>query len=284
MQNSDRYDINLMCECLNVSRAGFYRFFYAGNSGRKERKASICMRIVSIHASDPLLGAPRITLLLHGEGIQIAQSTVSLYMKELGIAAATTQKRFRPKRSKLPAASSPAIVNRAKNVLISSPDAVWTTDITYIRTKAGWAYLSTIIDQFSRRVIAMRMSYSMASRLCCDTLEDALRERSYPVGVIIHSDKGSQYRSSAFVNLAEKRSVIQSFTSIGHSCDENAAQESFHSTLKRECVRGMVFEDLEHAQRVIFRWIGGYYNNSRPHTALGGLTPVAFESTIIGDF
>ena len=122
--------------------------------------------------------------------------------------------RFRPKRSKLPAASSPAIVNRAKNVLISSPDAVWTTDITYIRTKAGWAYLSTIIDQFSRRVIAMRMSYSMASRLCCDTLEDALRERSYPVGVIIHSDKGSQYRSSAFVNLAEKRSVIQSFTSF----------------------------------------------------------------------
>ena len=269
MQNSDRYDINLMCECLNVSRAGFYRFFYAGDSGRKERKASICMRIVSIHASDPFLGAPRITLLLHGEGIQIAQSTVSLYMKELGIAAATTQKRFRPKRSKLPAASS--------------PDAVWTTDITYIRTKAGWAYLSTIIDQFSRRVIAMRMSYS-TSRLCCDTLEDALRERSYPVGVIIHSDKGSQYRSSAFVNLAEKRSVIQSFTSIGHSCDENAAQESFHSTLKRECVRGMVFEDLEHAQRVIFRWIGGYYNNSRPHTALGGLTPVAFESTIIGDF
>lgn len=284
MQNSDKYDINLMCECLHVSRSGFYRFFYASNSERKERKASICMRIVSMHASDPFLGAPRITLLLHGEGIQIAQSTVSLYMKELGIAAATTQKRFRPKRSKLSAASSPAIVNRAKNVPISSPDAVWTTDITYIRTKAGWAYLSTIIDQFSRRVIAMRISYSMSSRLCCDTLEDALRERSYPVGVIIHSDKGSQYRSRTFSNLARKRSVIQSFTSIGHSCDENAAQESFHSTLKRECVRGMVFEDLEHAQRVIFRWIGGYYNNSRPHTALGGLTPVAFESTIIGDF
>ena len=272
-----------MCECLNVSRSGFYRFFYA-SSGRKERKARICMRIVSIHASDPLLGAPRITLLLHGEGIQIAQSTVSLYMKEMGITAATTQKRFRPKRSKLSAASYPAIVNRAKDVLISSPDAIWTTDITYIRTKAGWAYLSTIIDQFSRKVIAMRMSYSMSSRLCCDTLEDALRERSYPIGVIIHSDKGSQYRSRAFANLSRKRSVIQSFTSIGHSCDENAAQESFHSTLKRKCVQGMIFEDLEHARRVIFRWIGGYYNNSRPHTALGGLTPVAFESTIIGDF
>ena len=283
MQNSDRYSISLICKCLNVSRSGFYRFFYASTSGRLERKAAICMRIVSMHTSDPLLGAPRITLLLHGEGIQIAQSTVSLYMKEMGIAAATTQKRFRPEHSKLSAASSPAIVNRAKDALISSPDTVWTTDITYIRTKAGWAYLSTIIDQFSRRVIAMRMSYSMPSRLCCDTLEDALRERSYPVGVIIHSDKGSQYRSRAFVSLASKRSVIQSFTSIGHSCDENAAQESFHSTLKRECVRGMVFEDLEHAQGVIFRWIGGYYNNPRPHTALGGLTPVAFESTIIGD-
>ena len=130
MQNSDKYDISLMCKCLHVSRSGFYRFFYASSSGGKERKVSICMRIVSIHASDSFLGAPRITLLLHGEGIQIAQSTVSLYMKEMGITATTTQKRFRPKRSKLSAASSPAIVNRAKDVIISSPDTVWTTDIT----------------------------------------------------------------------------------------------------------------------------------------------------------
>ena len=101
MQNSDKYDINLMCECLNVSRSGFYRFFYASSGTMKEKKLSACMRILSIHASDPLLGAPRIALLLHGEGIQIAQSTVSRYMKEMGIAAATTQKRFRPKRPKL---------------------------------------------------------------------------------------------------------------------------------------------------------------------------------------
>lgn len=284
MQNSDKYDINLMCECLNVSRSGFYRFFYASNGTMKEKKLAACMRILSIHASNPLLGAPRITLLLHGEGIQIAQSTVSRYMKEMGIAAATTQKRFRPKRPKLSSDSSPAIINRAKEASIISTNTVWTTDITYIRTKAGWAYLSTIIDRYSRMVIAMRMDYSMTSRLCCDTLEDALSARAFPKGVIIHSDKGSQYRSRAFVQLAREHSLIQSFTSIGHSCDENAAQESFHSTLKRECVCGIVFEDLEHAQRVIFRWIGGYYNNSRPHTALRGLTPSAFESTIIGDF
>ena len=114
MQNSDKYDINLMCECLNVSRSGFYRFFYASSGTMKEKKLSACMRILSIHASDPLLGAPRIALLLHGEGIQIAQSTVSRYMKEMGIAAATTQKRFRPKRPKLSSDSSPAIINRAK--------------------------------------------------------------------------------------------------------------------------------------------------------------------------
>ena len=284
MQNSDKYDINLMCECLNVSRSGFYRFFYASSGKMKEKKFSICMRILSLHASDPFLGAPRITLLLHGEGIQIAQSTVSRYMKELGIAAATTQKRFRPKRSKLSPDSSPTIVNRAKDAIINSPNTVWTTDITYIRTKAGWAYLSTIIDRYSRMVIAMNMDYSMSSKLCCSTLEEALLARSFPKGIIIHSDKGSQYRSKAFVQLVRKHSLIQSFTSLGHSCDENAAQESFHSTLKRECVRGIVFEDLEHAKRVIFRWIGGYYNNLRPHTALGGLTPSAFESTIIGDY
>ena len=130
MQNSDKYDINLMCECLNVSRSGFYRFFYASSGKMKEKKFSVCMRILSLHASDPFLGAPRITLLLHGEGIQIAQSTVSRYMKELGITAATTQKRFRPKRSKLSSDRSPAIVNRAKDAIINSPNTVWTTDIT----------------------------------------------------------------------------------------------------------------------------------------------------------
>ena len=161
-----------MCECLNVSRSGFYRFFYASSGKMKEKKFSVCMRILSLHASDPFLGAPRITLLLHGEGIQIAQSTVSRYMKELGITAATTQKRFRPKRSKLSSDRSPAIVNRAKDAIINSPNTVWTTDITYIRTKAGWAYLSTIIDRYSRMVIAMNMDYSMSSKLCCNTLED----------------------------------------------------------------------------------------------------------------
>ena len=104
-----------------------------------------------------------------------------------------------------------------------------------------------------RKVIAMRMSHSMSSMLCCGTLEDALHERGFPSGVIIHSDKGSQYRSRAFAGLAARHSVLQSFTSPGHSCDENAAQESFHATLKRECIHGIVFEDLEHAQRVIFR-------------------------------
>lgn len=142
----------------------------------------------------------------------------------------------------------PPIINRTKGLDDSSADIVWTTDITYIRTKAGCAYLSTIIDRCSRKVIAMRMSYSMSSVLCCGTLEDALHERGFPSGVIIHSDKGSQYRSRAFAGLAARHSVLQSFTSLGHSCDENASQESFHATLKRECIHGIVFEDLEHAR------------------------------------
>lgn len=283
MQNSDKYDISSLCSCLGVSRSGFYRFFLGPQSSRKERKEFICSRIMAINAKDPLLGSPRITLLLHEEGIKTARSTVASYMRQLGISSATTRRKFRHKRSRLPMHGYPPLVNRVKGKTVTSTDVVWTTDITYIRTKMGWAYLSTIIDAFSKKVIAMRMDYSMSSSLCRDTLMDAVKSRGFPKNVIIHSDKGSQYRSKVFTRFAGEHSVIQSFTSIGHSCDENAAQESFHSTLKRECVHGGTFIDLEHARRVIFRWIEGYYNISRPHTALRGLTPLAFELKIKGE-
>lgn len=130
MKNSDRYDINLMCECLHVSRSGFYRFFHSRRKRRKEKRTAICMRILAIHASDPLLGSPRITLLLHEEGIMIAQSSVSRNMKEVGIASSTTHKRFRPRHSRISADACPAIVNMVKDIDISSPNIVWTRDIT----------------------------------------------------------------------------------------------------------------------------------------------------------
>ena len=175
------------------------------------------------------------------------------------------------------------MVNRVKGKTVTSTDVVWTTDITYIRTKMGWAYLSTIIDAFSKKVIAMRMDYSMSSSLCRDTLMDAVKSRGFPKNVIIHSDKGSQYRSKIFTRFASKHSIIQPFTSIGHSCDENADQESFARRSNANASMVGTFIDLEHARRVIFRWIEGYYNISRPHTALRGLTPSAFELKIKGE-
>ncbi len=280
MQNSDKYDISLLCSCLGVSRSGFYKFFLGPQSSRKTKKEFVCSRILAINAKDPLLGSPRITLLLHEEGINIAQSTVAGYMRQIGISSSIPHKKFPHKRSKLSVCGNPPIINRTKDTAVSAINTVWTTDITYIRTTMGWAYLSTIIDSFSRKVIAMRLDCSMTASLCCDTLMDAFVSRGRPKNVIIHSDKGSQYRSKAFTGIAKKHSIVQSFTSIGHSCDENAAQESFHATLKRECVRE-IFTDPDHAERVIFRWIEGYYNKSRPHTALGGLTPCAFEKRIM---
>lgn len=279
MQNSGRFDISLMCRCLGVSHSGFYKHFsYA--SSRKKHKQLVCNAILkSWRDSHYRYGAPRITEDLHEEGIMVAQSAVSRYMSQLGIRCASAKKPLR-KSPKLTSSSHPYIINRVRDIAPEHLNQIWTTDITYIATRRGWAYLSTIIDLYSRMPIAMCIRYSMKADLVIDTYLQAVKARGISRGVILHSDKGSQYRSSRFRSLLRRYGTIQSFTSISHSCDENAVQESFHATLKKELVNGRVYEDIEEAQRDIFAYLQGFFIHKRRHSALGGLTPFEFEAKV----
>ena len=124
------------------------------------------------------------------------------------------------------------IINLIKDINISQPNQVWTTDITYIKLKDNsFVYLSSIIDLYSRKVIAWNIGTNMKT-LVLETLENAFKVRGNPKNVIIHSDKGSQYRSQKFREAILKHHCLFSYTSLNHSCDENANQESFHATLK----------------------------------------------------
>lgn len=279
MQNSDRFDISLMCECLGVSHSGFYRHF-SYTSSREQRKQLVCNAILkSWRDSHHRYGAPRITADLHEEGIMVAQSTVSRYMNQLGIRCASAKKPHH-KSSRLTSVSHPYIINRIKDVVPDHLNQIWTTDITYIATRCGWAYLSTIIDLYSRMPIAMCIRYDMRTDLVIDTYLEAVKARGVSRNVILHSDKGSQYRSLRFRTLLMKNGTIQSFTSINHSCDENAVQESFHATLKKELVAGRIYDDIEEAQRDIFAYLQGFFIHKRRHSALGGLTPFEFEAKV----
>lgn len=277
MKYSDTYSISLMCKCLNISRSSFYHYFYY-SSNNFDKNSHIMSRILSIfYNSKKTYGAPRITAVLNGEGLIISQKTVAKYMRILGLYS-ISKKNFPKRKSSMSEEEKSKIKNLIKDVLVIRPNQVWTTDITYIKTKEdGTVYLSSIMDLFSRRIIAWNVGYNMKKELVLETLENALFIRNYPKNIIIHSDKGSQYRSYAFRDLIVKHNCLYSYTSLNHSCDENANQESFHATLKKEWLYSYSFNTINDVRRACFEYIEGFYNTSRIHSSLGFLSPLNFE-------
>ena len=277
MRNSDIFSISLMCKVLCVSRASFYHHFYYSKSDNS--KSDIYSRILSIYFnSKRTYGSPRITSVLNKEGLNISVKTVGKYMRILGICSIVKLK-FPKRKNKMSDKEKSLIVNLIKDLDVSFLNQVWVTDITYIKTKDdSWVYLSSIIDLYSRKVIAWNVGYNMKKELVILTLENAFINRGYPKNVIIHSDKGSQYRSFAFRNLVVKNSCLFSYTSLNHSCDENPHQESFHATLKKEWLYHQSFNNLYDVKRACFEFIEGFYNTQRIHSSLGFISPNLFES------
>lgn len=277
MRNSDRYSISLMCEVLHVSRASFYHYFYYSNSNND--KVDLLIKILNIYNhSKRTYGSPRIAAVLRNEGLNISIKTVAKYMRILDIQSISKAK-FPKKKSRITDKEKSLIINLIKDINITHPNQVWTTDITYIKIKGGsFVYLSSIIDLFSRKVIAWNIGNNMKTDLVLETLENAFKLRGNPINVIIHSDKGSQYRSHKFRKLILKHHCLFSYTSLNHSCDENANQESFHATLKKEWLYQFDIHSLDHAKRVVFEYIEGFYNNNRIHSSLGFLSPISFEN------
>lgn len=279
MMNSDKYSITVMCKIFKISRASFYHyFFYSNDSKRNERKAKLLIRISQIYYENKrVYGAPRIRKLLCKEGYNISVKTVGKYMNLLGLKSIVSIK-FPKKRTSLNDDEKSLIINRIKDLHIYRPNQVWTTDITYIKTKEdGFVYLSSIIDLYSRKVIAWNIDRNMKKELVIQTLNNAFKNRNYPIGVIIHSDKGTQYRSHAFRELVVNHNCLFSYTSLKHSCDENANQESFHASLKKEWLYHKEFNTLNDVKRAVFEYIEGFYNNKRIHSSLGYLSPIQFE-------
>lgn len=279
MMNSDKYSISLMCSVLKVSRASFYHYFYHSNNNEKNtKKSKLLIRIAKIYYDNKkIYGAPRIRKVLCKEGYKVSIKTVAKYMSLLGLKSIISIK-FPKKKNTLSDEEKSKIINRIKDLNIIRPNQVWTTDITYIKTiEDGWVYLSSIIDLFSRKVIAWNVDYNMKKELVLKTLNNAFKNRNYPINVIIHSDKGTQYRSHAWRQMVVEHECLYSYTSLKHSCDENANQESFHASLKKEWLYHKTFRNINDVKRAVFEYIEGFYNNKRIHSSLGYVSPIQFE-------
>jgi transposase InsO family protein len=164
-----------------------------------------------------------------------------------------------------------------QNFTADAPDQKWVSDITYIWTDEGWLYLAVVLELYSRRVIGWAIAERMTAPLVCDALIMALWRHRMPKGVIVHSDRGSQYCSAAYQKLFVKHQLVCSMSKKG-DCYDNAAMESWNHTFKVEAVHGERFLTRAEAKSQVFEYIEVYYNRKRLHSKLGYVSPEAFEA------
>jgi len=164
----------------------------------------------------------------------------------------------------------------SRNFIVERPNAVWVSDITYIWTCEGWLYLAAVIDLFSRGVVGLAMDKTIADTLVTQAMKQAILRRNPAKGLVLHSDRGSQYAGNDFKVLLTQNEFIGSMSRKG-DCWDNAVAESFIHTLKVELIHRMKFRTREEAKRKIFEYVEMYYNTKRTHSTLGYLSPFEFE-------
>ena len=271
-----------MCELLGVSRSGYYAWQarqQAGPGPRAVRRRDLAVKIRVAHdASDGVNGAPRITADLREAGEHVSTKTVAKLMRQERIQGISPRP-WRPVTTITDAAAHhiPDLVERRFDQ--GRLNAVWTSDITYLKTGEGWLYLAAVRDGHSRRVLG----YAFSPGLHTDLVESALRRavlfRDPPLGldgVVFHADRGCQYTSAQLADVAAEVNVRLSVGRTG-VCWDNAQQESFWSTLKTEYYNRHSFTTRAEAIPAVSDWIENTYNRRRRHSALGQIAPVAFE-------
>lgn len=271
------WPVAMICEALGVSRSGFYAWLGRRPSARARRDDLLSAKIrESFVASDRTYGARRVWHDLLAAGLECGLHAIERLMRRHGL-------RARPRRRRLPAdlGERPAFA-QAQNVLerrfeASAPNRKWVADFTYIWTAEGWLYVAAVIDLFSRRVVGWSMSAAMTSELVTDALVMAIWRRGRPKEVLHHSDRGSQYTSEAFQQLMAEHGVTCSLSRSGNVWD-NAAMESFFSSLKTERVAGKVYRTRDQARADVFDYIERFYNPRRRHSTLRYLSPMEFEA------
>ena len=268
-----RLNVSGVLRVLGVSRNGYYSFRKRLPSDRQKRKEAIMEKIMAIYnESHQNYGAPKITKVLQSEGEKISEKTVGNYMRELGIRAQYV------KPYTVTTIDSDFSIE-LKNILDeefnpSEPNAVWCSDITYIWTYEGFVYLTSIMDLFSRKIIAWELSTTLEAKWVVETINRAKKARRIDKPLVMHSDRGIQHTCSAYKEATE--GFINSYSKKAFPWD-NACIESFHALIKREWLNRFKILDHNHAYRLVFEYIEAFYNTVRIHSHCGYLSPNQYE-------
>jgi putative transposase len=265
-----------LCAALDVSRSGFHAWLNRAPSKRARDDEEISVKVrASFIASARTYGARRVWHDVLADGISCGLHKIERLMQAQAF-------RARPRRRGLPkdegqrpsSVIAPNVLDRAFSA--DRPNSKWIADFTYVWTAEGWLYVAAVIDLFSRRVVGWSMKAEMTAGLVTDALIMAIWRRGKPDALLHHSDQGSQYTSEQFQKLMADNGVTCSMSRSGNVWD-NAAMESFFSSLKTERIRGRVYRTRDAARADVFEYIERFYNPVRRHSTIGYLSPVEFE-------
>lgn len=268
-----RLNVSGVLRILGVSRSGYLAWKKHLPSNQELRRQRIKKRICGIYEqSHQNYGAPKITELLRREGEKIAEKTVGNYMRQMGI----KEQYARPYTV---TTMDPDFSSRLKNILDEDfnpecPDAVWCSDITYIWTFEGFVYLTSIMDLYSRKIIAWVLSETLEARWVVEAVKKAKERRNVDKPLVMHSDRGIQYVCSDYQEATQ--GMIRSYSKKAYPWD-NACIESFHALLKREWLNRFKIFNYRHAYKLVFQYIETFYNTVRIHSHCGYLSPNEYE-------
>jgi putative transposase len=269
------------CRALAVSESWFYKWHHRSRQPAPSelRRAELDAAVAEVFAAaHGLHGSPRVLIDLRADGWTVSEKTVAKSMARQGLVARSKKRRKNLTRPDKRAVPFPDLVKR--DFTAPAPNVTWVGDMTEIPTDEGKLYLSTAIDLFSRRLLGYATSAHPDAELAGETIKMAVAARGGKdrvAGVIFHSDRGSTYTAHDFTVLCDKLGILQSMGRTG-SCFDNAAAESFFSTLEHEVLSRHHFRTRKEAQQTIVKWVVDFYNRRRRHSSCGMQSPIDYET------
>ena len=259
----------MLCEAFDLHRSTFQYRRAAARRIDPERMRLNAMVRSAHRLSNGSAGARSIAQIVSGLGMPLSRYRARGLMKRLGLVS-TQLPKHKYKKAPLAHSHIPNTLNREFEP--TAPNQIWCGDVTYIWTGQRWSYLAVVLDLYARKPIGWALSNSPDSQLTAKALTMAYETRNRPEGVMFHSDQGSHYTSIQFRQYLWRYRINQSMSRRGN-CWDNAPMERFFRSLKTEWVPEMGYRSFAEAQRSIFDYITGYYNQVRPHQHNGGLPP-----------
>jgi putative transposase len=275
-EQASLFPVKKMACVFNVSRAGYYRHIGKKESRQSAANRDLVANIKSVYKENKeIYGSPRIHAVLKKTGKKCSRKLVAKLMRDNGIRA-KTRKNWRPSNKACKDMSKIAPNHINQNFAAPAPNKVWVSDITYIRTYEGWLYVAAIMDLFSRRIVGLATSDRIDTELINRAFGQSCCHRIPQPGLVLHSDRGTQYTSNEYKKTTQNKGVLLSMSAQGY-CYDNAAMESFFHTLKTEHVYRCSFQTRKEAALSIFEYIEVFYNRKRLHSTLNYMSPDEFE-------